>query len=81
MKSDRYYLRSIWNYISNLVKAIVSGMPREQVTYKPGHKTTIHRPKENFRPDAEKHYHRPISKPPVEKQTLLKENKKAKTVH
>jgi hypothetical protein len=33
---------------------------------------------EEIGPDTEIHHHRPFSKPVVEKQTLLKETKKAK---
>lgn len=81
METNKNYIRSIWNYIAKLATAIVSGLPREKVVFKPEAKTVMHKQKIIFKPDSEKHYHRPMAKPAVEKQTLLKENKKTKTAH
>jgi hypothetical protein len=68
-------------FFSKIATAIVSGLPRQKLISKPENKTILHSKKENFKIDIEKHYHHPIAKPVVEKQTLLKESKKAKSVH
>lgn len=81
MKTKKSYIRSIWDFVASLATAIVSGLPREKVVFKPKTNTILQNKKENFKTDSEKHYHRPMSKPAVEKQTLLKEKKKAKAVH
>jgi len=72
------YSLNIWNFIANIATAIVSGLPREKVEIRPTSKTILQKPNESFKPTSEKHYHRPTAKPVVEKQTLLKEEKKVK---
>ena len=72
------YLVRIWLIIKKISKAIVSAMPYENKKIRESRKSTVHIRDEVFKTNAEKHYHRPASKPAVEKQTLLKENKKKK---
>jgi hypothetical protein len=66
------YLQSLWNYFNKIAKAIMSGIPSNKVYFKSNKKSTIQIKNEEIGPDTEKHHHRPISKPVVEKQTLLK---------
>jgi hypothetical protein len=80
MKTQAAYLRKIGRSIARISTAIVSGIPREQVLLKPRYSTTLQNRKLYAKPGSEKHYHRPMGKPAVEKQTLLKETKKAKPV-
>ena len=72
------YLQSIWKYFTNIIKAIISGIPSNRVDTKPNQKSKVIVRDEEIRQDSEIHHHRPHSKPVVEKQTLLKESKKAK---
>lgn len=72
------YLQSLWNCFNKIDKAIISGIPSNKVYFKPNKKSTLQIKNKEIGPDTEKHHHRPISKPVVEKQTLLKETKKAK---
>ena len=71
-------LKKFGNFFRKLVKAIVSGIPSEKIYTNPGGKSRIPINKLNVKSDIEKHYHKPVSKPVVEKQTLLKEKKKEK---
>jgi len=61
--------------------AIVSGLPKEKILFNPVNKKMLHNKKEIFNISSEKHYHRPISRNAVEKQTLLKEKKKTRVMH
>ena len=72
------YLQSIWIYFSKIIKAIVSGIPSKKTYFKPNIKSRVSLRDEEIGSDTEIHHHRPFSKPVVEKQTLLKEAKKAK---
>jgi hypothetical protein len=81
MKTTKNYIQNAWSYIAQLVTAIVSGLPREKVVFKPEAQIIMHKQKQNYKPDTDKHYHRPMAKPAVEKQTMLKEKKKAKATH
>jgi urate oxidase len=72
------YLQSLGNYFNKIAKTIISRIPTNKVYFKSNNKSTVQIKNEEIGPDAEKHHHRPISKPVVEKQTLLKETKKAK---
>ena len=71
-----------FNYLGNFFRrisiAIVSGLPREKILLKPENVTIMQPRKESYKPDSEKHYHHPLAKPVVEKQTLLKNKKKIK---
>lgn len=75
------YLRKIGDSIARATTAIVSGIAREQILLKPRNWTILPSRNLQVKPGSEKHYHRPMGKPAVEKQTLLKEKKKAKIVH
>ncbi|MCF8371943.1 MAG: hypothetical protein K9H64_09990 [Bacteroidales bacterium] len=75
------YLKILGGFFSKIVKAILSGFPRGKILIKPVNVTILRNPKDSFKPDSEKHYHRPKAKPTVEKQTLLKERKKTKAKH
>jgi len=81
MKEQAGYLRRIGDIIARMSTAIVSGIPREKAVLKPRNRTTLQNRKLYTKPGSEKHYHRPLGKPAVEKQTLLKEKKKAKAGH
>ncbi len=81
MKEQAGYLRKIGNLVARMSKAIVSGIPREKAVLKPRNYTIQHNEKPYAKPGSEKYYHRPTGKPVVEKQTLLKEKKKAKLGH
>ncbi len=78
MKTQTGYLRKIGGFIARMSTAIVSGIPREKAVLKPRNYTIQHNGKPYVKPGSEKYYHRPPGKPVVEKQTLLKEKKKAK---
>lgn len=71
------YLNDFWRLISKVSKAIVSGIPSQKVYLKPNIKSSVFVGDEEIKPDYEKHYHRPLSKPAVEQQTLRKEIKKS----
>lgn len=74
-------LKILGGFFAKIVKAILSGITKEKVFLKPTNATILQTKKEHFKPNSEKHYHRPIAKPPVEKQTLLKESKRPKASH
>jgi len=74
-------LKSLGSIFGKITTAIVSGLPKEKFFIKRENKAILQNKKESFKPDSKKHYHRPMAKPAVEKQTLLKEKKKAKAVH
>ncbi len=80
MKAKQGSIRKVMGTFANIATSVVSGLPRDKYLLKPENKVIIHNKKETFKPDDEKHYHRPIAKPVVEKQTLLKESKKKKAV-
>lgn len=73
------YLQKIWKYISVFTTSVVSGIPSDKNYFKPRKESTIQVKKEGMKPGFEKHYHRPVSKPVVEKQTLSQEKKKMKS--
>lgn len=78
MKTKRY--RSfVANFMKKITTAIIAGIPDAGLKFKPWNRTTVYLKNKAVKPDIEKHYHRSKSKPAVEKQTLLKETKKAKT--
>ncbi|WP_346856460.1 hypothetical protein [uncultured Draconibacterium sp.] len=81
MKKNKSLISRILRFCGKIVTTIVSGLPRERITLKPENKATLVNKKESFKRDDEKHYHRPVAKPVVEKQTLLKEVKKTKAPH
>jgi len=72
-------IKTLGDFFTRTVSAIVSGLPREKIYLIPENKAVVQTRKNGLKAYSEKHYHRPIAKPAVEKQTLLKENKKAKT--
>ena len=80
MKTTNIYLKYLYDFcrfIGNVVKAIVSGIPSQKVYLEPNKKSNVFVGDEEIKPDHEKHYHRPPSKPVVEQQTLRKEIKKS----
>ena len=82
-KTNTYfkYSNDLWRFVSKVIKAIVSSIPSEKVYLEPNKKAKVYMGDEEIKPDYEKHYQRPRSKPVVEKQTLLKEIKKTDVSH
>ena len=81
-KTSRFNsLKSVGKLLSRIITAVVSGLPRKEIVFKPEINSRVQNRKENIKTDNEKHYHHPISKPVVEKQTIIKEKKKVKAVH
>ncbi|KPL17474.1 MAG: hypothetical protein AMS23_06310 [Bacteroides sp. SM1_62] len=81
MKENNIYsgiLLSIWYLIKRTSIAIVSAFPAEKVYSRKNRKSKIYIRDIETPDNPEKHYHRPMSKPAVEKQTLLKDSKKQK---
>jgi hypothetical protein len=81
MKKNNVYfdvLKRLWDLIKKASIAIISGVPPQKFYLKRNRKSNIIIRNEELTHTSEKHYHRPISKPAVEKQTLLKETKKQK---
>jgi hypothetical protein len=81
MKTNNYYtdlIKHAWNLIKKVSMAIVTGIPADKVYTANTRKSTLHLRDEEINAGPEKYYHRPISKPAVEKQTILKESKKQK---
>ena len=81
MKTHNIYTNiifSIWYFIKKASIAIVSAVPAEKIYSTKSRKSKMYIVDEESKNDKEKHYHRPISKPVVEKQTLTKEAKKQK---
>ena len=76
MKKKNSYIKTILKLFAGFARAMVSGLPREKLIYEPKANLFLHQKEENIKNEAEKHYHRPVSKPRAEKQTLQKENKK-----
>lgn len=76
VKHKSNYFQNIWNFIRKIAKAIVSGIPTEKHDLKPRQKSAVYNPPSKMKADDEKHYHKPVGKPVVEKQTLHKEKKK-----
>lgn len=72
------YLNNFWCFLGKVAKAIVSGIPSQKTYLEPNKESKVFMGDENTKPDYEKHYHKPLSRPAVEKQTLRKEVKKAK---
>jgi hypothetical protein len=81
MKARRTILMRLAGFLVKIPTAIVSGLPRKKLLDTPVNKSILHTMDVERRSESEKHYHRPVAKPVVEKQTLLKEKKKAKAVH
>ncbi len=81
MKAIQSSLKSLGNFFGVIATSIVSGLPRKKILTKPSNASVLQTRKVSFKPDSEKHYHRPVAKPFVEKQTLLKETKKPKAKH
>lgn len=75
-RTDLCLLRNIWDFIVKISTAIVSGIPRDKFYSNPDKKLLIHKRKQRTAISNEKHFHRSISKPAAERQTLLKEKKK-----
>jgi hypothetical protein len=69
---------SIWYFIKKASIAIVLAVPYQKIRPTELRKTRLYFLDEGFKDDKEKHHFRPISKPVVEKQTLIKEAKKQK---
>ena len=74
-------LKDIWHFISKLSKAIVSGIPSQKMEFKPTKHEKVHARPDELRQNAGSRKHRPSSRPAAEKQSLLKETKKAKGIH
>ena len=66
---------------SKIATVLVSGLPRNRVLFRPLNKSFLQARKGNVKTNSEKYYHKPIAKPVVEKQTLLKEKKKVRPSH
>jgi len=77
-KNKSGFLQNLWNLIRKIAKAIVSGIPTEKTDLTPHQKSAVYNTQKKMKTDDQKHYHKPVGKPVVEKQTLLKEKKKAK---
>lgn len=75
------YLNDFGRFLGKIPKAIVSGFPTKKVSFKPDRSEDVHLKNTAFKEDSEKHYHRPNPHASVEKQTLIKETKKAKVIH
>ena len=75
------YINKIEDFLAKIATSIVSGLPKEKFFLKPRKETILQERKTTLKSDSERHYHQPMSKPAVEKQTLLKEKKKNKAVH
>ena len=67
-----------WGFIKKVSIAIVSAVPNQNIYSIKIRKSKIFVRDEESANSSEKLYHRPISKPVVEKQTLIKEAKKQK---
>ena len=80
MKARQNQLKKVSGFFAKIATAIVSGAPGRRIFFRPQNKSVFQPQEMSFKPDSEKHYHRPKSKPAVEKQTLLKEKKKIKIV-
>ncbi len=81
MKENNIYwsiVFGIWHFIRRASIAIVSAFPVEKVYSRKNRKSKIFVRDMAPSTHPEKHYHRPISKPAVEKQTLHKDVKKQK---
>ena len=74
-------IKSIWYFFSKIIIAIVSGMQGKKFYSKPFVKINFYQRNHEIKPDMKIHYHRPISRPVAEKQTLLKEIKKTRIPH
>lgn len=81
MKTNQNPIINLTVFFSKMVSAVVSGLPKAKLLFKPSTKTFLQIKKKYLKSKSEKYYHRPLAKPVVEKQTLLKEKKKARTVH
>ncbi|MCF8381183.1 MAG: hypothetical protein K9H49_16545 [Bacteroidales bacterium] len=77
-KNESGFLQKVWNFIKRCCIAIVSGIPRQKVELKPPGKTSVYTHPKEKKAESEKRYHKPVAKPVVEKQTLLKEKKKVR---
>lgn len=73
---NQNWFYSIGNFLKQISIAIVSGFPSKKMYFKKERNTVVYQKQQNIVLDNEKHYHKPIAKPVVEKQTLLKEKKK-----
>ncbi|WP_163325375.1 hypothetical protein [Draconibacterium mangrovi] len=81
MKTQQNPIHQIITFGGKMATAIVSGLPNSKVIFKPVNKSFLQIRTKNVKFHDEKYYHRPIAKPVVEKQTLLKEKKKVKIAH
>ena len=75
------FVYNVWYLIKKASKAIVSALPSETVYSTKTRISKTYFRDEDLNKDPEKHYHQKISKPAVEKQTLIKESKKQKGYH
>ncbi len=69
------------NIPAKIVRTFANGSTKNSMLIKPQKPTFISDYNKAGKITDEKYYHRPISKPAVETQTLLKETKKTKKVH
>ena len=81
MKAKKSPINNLTAFFGKIATVIVSGLPKAQFLFRPANKSIYHIKGSYVKPDSEKHYHKPIAKPVVEKQTLIKEKKKTKTGH
>lgn len=81
MNVKRKLVSNLTSLFSRIATVMISGLPRNKVLFKPVNKSFLQYRKENVKINSEKYYHKPIAKPVVEKQTLLKEKKKIRTTH
>jgi hypothetical protein len=81
MKSYNIYTQfvmKIWCFVKKVSMAIVAGIPQKRIYSGNTLKWRVLNRNEETDVGSEKYYHRRRAKPAVEKQTLLKENKKQK---
>jgi len=80
MRTRHNQFKKISGFFAKIATTIVAGAPGRKIFFRPENKSVLQPEEMSFKPDIEKHYHRPKAKPAVEKQTLLKKKKKTKAV-
>ena len=78
MNAKGKMVSNLTSLFSKIATVMVSGLPRTKVLFRPVNKSFLKSRKENIKTNSEKYYHKPIAKPVVEKQTLLREKKKVR---
>ncbi|MFC2087762.1 hypothetical protein ACFLSA_06350 [Bacteroidota bacterium] len=75
------FLQTLHYLYNKITSSKIFIIPATRLVFKPNRKSTVQINYKEMKIDTEKHYHRTVAKPVVEKQTLLKEKKKAKSSH